>query len=197
MVNSFIFLLTITIVLLHTVFAFKEGYHTFSSRFGDNKIRYKELLPTKVNKNLPPVICIHGFGGNADQFRKNMPALAANGYRTYAIDLLGYGYSDKPNPKLYGVNEIYNFENWSEQIVQFIQDIVKQPSVLVCNSVGSCVGLQTAVTREDLVKGAVLINMSLRLLHVSKQKAFEKPIVPLLQKVLRETEVGKTFFSQV
>ena len=38
-----------------------------------------------------PVVCIHGFGGNADQFRKNIPVFADNGHSAYAIDLLGYG----------------------------------------------------------------------------------------------------------
>lgn len=36
-------------------------------------------------------MCIHGFGGNADQFRKNIPVFADNGHPSYAIDLLGYG----------------------------------------------------------------------------------------------------------
>ena len=30
------------------------------------------------------------------------------------------GYSDKPNPKNYAVNELYNFENWADQTVSFI-----------------------------------------------------------------------------
>lgn len=39
------------------------------------------------------VVCIHGFGGNADQFRKNVPYLASKGYKPYSMDLLGFGYS--------------------------------------------------------------------------------------------------------
>jgi pimeloyl-ACP methyl ester carboxylesterase len=89
-----------------------------SSKYGDHKIRYqfqgqREIKTSQQNpffasidsllngsriggggkkKIKPAVICIHGFGGNADQFRKNLPVLSANGYDTYAIDLLGYGY---------------------------------------------------------------------------------------------------------
>lgn len=44
--------------------------------------------------------------------------------------------SDKPNPKQYEVNAVYNFENWAALIVQFIEKEVKRPCVLVCNSVG-------------------------------------------------------------
>ena len=69
-------------------------------------------LFTSSNKK-PSVVCMHGFGGNADQWRKNLPVLAAEGHDSFALDLLGYGYSDKPNPKDYQVNEVYNFENYN------------------------------------------------------------------------------------
>jgi pimeloyl-ACP methyl ester carboxylesterase len=43
-----------------------------------------------------PVLLIHGFGASVGHWRNNIPAYAAAGYRTYAIDLLGFGGSDKP-----------------------------------------------------------------------------------------------------
>lgn len=74
----------------------------------------------------PPVLVIHGFGGNwygcacqcqawssylslpclmvtaesscSDHWRKNLPVLGLK-CRAFAIDLLGYGYSDKPSPQ--------------------------------------------------------------------------------------------------
>lgn len=46
----------------------------------------------------PAVVLVHGLFVNADHWRRNLPVLAEAGFRAYAIDLLGYGYSDKPNP---------------------------------------------------------------------------------------------------
>ena len=46
----------------------------------------------------PSVLLVHGLFVNADHWRRNMPALAEAGFRVYAIDLLGYGYSSKPPP---------------------------------------------------------------------------------------------------
>ena len=46
-----------------------------------------------------PPLCTHpGFGANADHWRKNTPVLGKQ-HRTFAIDLLGYGFSDKPDPR--------------------------------------------------------------------------------------------------
>jgi pimeloyl-ACP methyl ester carboxylesterase len=37
-------------------------------------------------------------------------------YRAYSIDLLGYGFSDKPDPRGREKNELYCFETWARQI---------------------------------------------------------------------------------
>jgi len=49
----------------------------------------------------PTLLLIHGLFVNADHWRKNMQPLADAGYRVFSIDLLGSGYSSKPDP--YGV----------------------------------------------------------------------------------------------
>ena len=58
------------------------------------------------------MLLVHGFGANADHWRKNTPVLGSWG-QAFAIDLLGYGYSDKPPPSKSEPNQIYNFYNWA------------------------------------------------------------------------------------
>lgn len=58
------------------------------------------------------MLLVHGFGANADHWRKNTPVIGEWG-RCFSIDLLGYGYSDKPDPTTQEKNTIYNFENWA------------------------------------------------------------------------------------
>ena len=43
-----------------------------------------------------PLVLVHGFGASIGHWRKNIPFLASGGYRVFAIDLLGFGGSDKP-----------------------------------------------------------------------------------------------------
>ena len=144
----------------------------------------------------PAMVLVHGFGGNADHWRKNTPVLGKHG-RVFAIDLLGYGYSSKPDPMVREQNAIYNFENWSSQLRAFVKDVVGEPAFLMCNSVGGVAGLQAAVDDKALVRGVVLLNISLRGLHVTKQPPFAKPFIKALQTTLRTTDVGKAFFGNV
>ncbi|KAL0045202.1 hypothetical protein WJX82_000513 [Trebouxia sp. C0006] len=144
----------------------------------------------------PPLVCVHGFGGNCAHWRKNLPVLGGEA-RVFAIDLLGYGYSDKPDPRQYEVNELYNFETWGRQLSAFIEEVVGEPAFLICNSVGGIAGLQAAVQSPKLVLGVQLQNVSLRMLHKKRQSAIQRPFVKALQTVLRTTPLGKVFFSQI
>jgi len=47
------------------------------------------------HSGLPPLILLHGTGGHAECYSRNLIAHGAH-FDTYAIDLVGHGYSDKP-----------------------------------------------------------------------------------------------------
>lgn len=89
------------------------------------------------------MLCVHGFGANADHFRRNTPVIGQWG-RAYAIDLLGYGFSDKPDPTAHPPNTIYNFETWADQLEAFIDEVLGEAPILVCNSVGGLSALVLA-----------------------------------------------------
>lgn len=57
--------------------------------------------------------------------RYNLPELAKS-YKVYALDLLGFGWSDK------AIIE-YDAMVWRDQVVDFLKEIVKEPAVLVGN----------------------------------------------------------------
>ncbi len=60
-----------------------------------------------------PLLLIHGFGASIGHWRKNIPTLADAGYQVFALDLLGFGGSDKPALD-------YSVELWQQQLYDFL-----------------------------------------------------------------------------
>jgi pimeloyl-ACP methyl ester carboxylesterase len=155
------------------------------------QIRYQT-----AGKQGVPILCIHGFGASADHWRKNLPELASN-HRVYALDLIGFGFSDKPKP---GQDIDYTFETWGQQIVDFCREVIGQPTFLVGNSIGCIAVLQAAVISPDWVRGVAILNCSLRLLHERKRSQIgwiQRTFSPWLQKVLSIRSIGAFFFNQI
>lgn len=74
-----------------------EGFHGESTTVDGHRIHYLEGGHGK------PILLIHGLGGRATDWANLMPQLTNAGYHVYAIDLLGYGDSDKPKDADYSV----------------------------------------------------------------------------------------------
>ena len=68
------------------------GARVASAPFGDLTTGYEVL------GSGPPVVMVHGIGGGSSlfQYRRNAPQVADAGYRVYALDLLGFGRSSRP-----------------------------------------------------------------------------------------------------
>ncbi len=143
----------------------------------------------------PAVLLVHGFGASWRHWRKNIP-LWAESCRVFAIDLLGFGGSDKPDPAAPG----YTFETWSQQLQDFIQDIIGEPTFVIGNSIGCVVALQLAVDAPEQVRGLWMLNCSLRLLHDRRratQPWFKQMGTPILQGILKRKAIGHWFFNQL
>ncbi len=143
-----------------------------------------------------PVILVHGFGASWGHWRKNLPVLGQD-FRCYAIDLIGFGASAKPTP---GAEIEYTFETWGELVADFCREIVGSPAVLVGNSIGCVVIMQTAVEYPEMVKGIAAINCSLRLLHDRKRQGlpwYRNIGSAFLQKLLANKALGNFFFQQI
>ncbi|CAN0362478.1 unnamed protein product [Ascophyllum nodosum] len=112
-------------------------------RWKDRNINFR----VEGKENAPPVLLIHGFGASVGHFRKNFPFLVGEGYRVYAVDLLGFGASDKPK-------EIeYSLELWQEMLTDFIKEMSRDSSeqwIVMGNSLG---GLLTLMLVESLQEG--------------------------------------------
>lgn len=106
----------------------------------------------------PALILVHGFGAAIGHWRKNIPVLAAAGYRVLALDLLGFGGSEKPPLD-------YSLDLWQALLADFWTEKVHQPTVFIGNSIGALLSLMMAANYPQMTQGAVLLNCAGGLNH--------------------------------
>ncbi|NJM58008.1 MAG: alpha/beta fold hydrolase, partial [Synechococcales cyanobacterium RU_4_20] len=97
-----------------------------------------------------PLLLIHGFGASTAHWKKNIAELQQD-FEVWAIDLLGFGRSEKAIAP-------YSGRFWSEQIHAFVQDVIGQPVVLVGNSIGGYATLCAAAYFPESVRAVALLN---------------------------------------
>ena len=172
-------------------------YRRFADRFWtwrDYQIGYcAEGLDENLDK--PVIVLIHGFGASVGHWRKNAPILAQK-FRVYAIDLIGFGSSAQPTPR----ELAYTFETWGQQVADFVNEVVGDRAILVGNSIGAVVAMQSAIYAPELIVKTVLINCSLRLLQEQNQLDmpwFKRVGVKAVQNILGNRAIAKLFFNQV
>jgi len=116
--------------------------------FQNTFINYQYMSSNKSSQTA--LLLIHGFGANHHHWRSNIPVLSQE-MDTYAIDLFGFGNSSQ-------FTEFpYNIDFWSSQIVHFIENVIKRPTVLVGNSLGGYIAMNS-VTKTSNIVGLILIN---------------------------------------
>lgn len=141
------------------------------------------------------VVLVHGFGASWGHWRKNLPVLGES-CRCYAIDLIGFGGSAKPQPGI--VN--YTFETWGQQLADFCREVVGGSAFLIGNSIGCIVVMQTAVDDPELALGVAAINCSIRLLHDRKRVTlpwYRNYGSMVMQQILGNQQIGSFFFRQI
>ncbi|XP_006346961.1 pheophytinase, chloroplastic [Solanum tuberosum] len=162
-----------------------EGYNYWTWR--GHKIHYV------VEGEGFPVVLIHGFGASAFHWRYNIPELAKK-YKVYALDLIGFGWSEKALID-------YDAFIWRDQVVDFLKEIVKEPAVLVGNSLGGFTALIAAASLTDEVKGVTLLNSAGQFGDVSsaaegtEETALQKFILKPLKESFQRVVLGFVFWQ--
>ncbi len=154
--------------------------------------------------DLPAVLLIHGFGASIGHWRHNIPALAKVS-RVYALDLIGFGGSDKPKPSKELSTELsnefrYTFETWGTLISDFCREIIGGSTILIGNSIGAIAAMQTAIMSPELVSKTILINCSLRLLQEDNLLTlpwYRRIGTKFMQNILSNRAIAQIFFNQV
>lgn len=101
-----------------------------------------------------PIVFLHGVPASSYLWRNIIPYLAPLG-RCIAVDLIGFGKSDKPDIE-------YSIKNHIQYVEQFIKKLNLKNITLVLHGFGSIAGLEYAMHHEDNCKGLVFYEAYLR-----------------------------------
>lgn len=104
----------------------------------------------------PLVLLLHGFPYTWFEWRHQIIALAAAGYRVVAPDIRGFGDSDKPG----GVTN-YTLLHCAGDVVGLLAALGEDRAVLVGHDLGAWVAAAAARLRPDLVSKLVLVSTAL------------------------------------
>ena len=111
----------------------------------------RDISENEAYRNNPVVLLVHGFGASTDHWRYNIPELSKT-HEVHAIDLLGFGRSQKPADLEYGG------ELWKDQIVSYVKERIKRRTVIVGNSLGGYAALAAGAALKSESAGVVLLN---------------------------------------
>ncbi|OYQ66809.1 alpha/beta hydrolase [Pseudanabaena sp. SR411] len=146
------------------------------------------------NPQRPPLLLVHGFGASTDHWRKNISELSQE-FEVYAIDLLGFGRSQKPAWQ-------YSGNLWRDQLHDFITEKIQRPTVIAGNSLGGYSALCVAADYPQSVAAVILLNSAgpftnTNPLGAKKVNPIQKAIAPALQKALRQPWANQLLFTFV
>ena len=128
------------------------------TKIGDSKVRYFESKVKDKEKNL---LFIHGLGSSSERWL-DIPEALSKYFHTIAVDLIGFGNSDKPQ------NINYTIETFKKFILDFITSIHLNDKRIsyIGHSLGGYIALETALSiaenenKKELIEKLVLIDSS-------------------------------------
>ena len=96
----------------------------------------------------PTVLLIHGFGASTYTWRHIAPDLARD-HRVIAVDMKGFGQSDKP------FDESYSVFDQAELLAQLIVDLDLRDLTVIGHSFGGGVALVLALDEDERLEGRI------------------------------------------
>jgi pimeloyl-ACP methyl ester carboxylesterase len=100
----------------------------------------------------PHVVLLHGIGASLYCYRHLIPLLTKD-FTVWALDLKGFGFSDKPK------NGDYSLKAQAQTVTGFMEVVgIEKCKALVGSSMGGAIAAEAALQRPDLIEKLILLN---------------------------------------
>jgi haloalkane dehalogenase len=103
------------------------------------------------DRNGPPVLLLHGVPAWAYLWRDVIPYLDNRGHRIIALDLIGFGLSDRPKSLRYDLSDHRRY------LGRFVRALGLHRFTFVVHDIGGVVGLDFAARHPDRVRAVALM----------------------------------------
>ncbi|MSP11659.1 MAG: alpha/beta fold hydrolase [Chloroflexi bacterium] len=144
----------------------------------------------------PPIFLVHGVNAGASLYetRQAFTALAQD-FRVFAIDLLGFGLSDRPARS-------YAPELYIDLLNDFIMEVIQAPTAVIAISLSGAYIISVAEMRADMITRLILIaptgiealTKSAGILGTALQTLFFTPVIGTFVFNLLVSRPSLTFF---
>ncbi len=123
-----------------------------SSRYTEvGSLRLHYLESGASHPNVPPILLLHGFPTSSHLYRNILPILGKT-HRAIALDLPGYGLSDKP------LEVTYDYQLYADMLDGFLDALDIERTHLVVHDLGGPAGLYWAVHNPERIRSIVILN---------------------------------------
>lgn len=140
------------------------------------------------------VILLHGLGANTFTWHHQIELLASSGFHVWALDFLGFGFSEKPTE----IN--YNLKLFQSQVLDFMKAMGIERAHIVGHSMGGAISLAIAIDSKEQLRSLVLIapaaypvNLPLPILL---GKHLGKMLVPFVNEKLVRLSLNEIFHDR-
>ncbi|GAA2811943.1 alpha/beta hydrolase [Kitasatospora aburaviensis] len=102
----------------------------------------------------PLVLLVHGFPESWYSWRRQLPALAAAGYRAVALDVRGYGRSSRP-----AATDAYRMLDLVEDNVALVRALGEERAVVVGHDWGANIAAASALLHPEVFRAVGLLSV--------------------------------------
>lgn len=137
----------------------------------------------------PAVMLVHGFGGHTYSFHATIPDLARD-HRVVALDLIGFGYSERPR------DADYSLTAHATRVLAVMDKLGIHKASLIGHSMGGEVVMRVAAMAPDRVDKLVLAaSVSGDRIPTLPPTPLVKPLLPLITRLMAMRALKRTFYD--
>lgn len=144
----------------------------------ERPVRTSYYLSPDVAEDAPVAVLLHGFDSSCLEWRRLVPALEAEGFAALAVDILGWGFTERPQD----VPCDFSAAAKVRHLEAFLEEVLTErrgPVVLLGTSLGAAFAVALSLRRPDLADRLVTMSPQVFIDGIGPMASLPKPVAKL------------------